>query len=90
VPPFLAVFSFLLPFVLLLSRRYKSNAGGLAIVAVMLLIGQSVHTAWLILPAAAHFSPVGWLLIVALLVAGMAVFIDRFAAAARRLRRSEP
>ena len=86
VPPVLAVFGFLVPFVLLLSRRYKSSAGGLAGVAGALLLGQGVYTAWLILPAAGRFSAAGWLLVVALLVAGGAVFIDRYGAAARQLR----
>lgn len=90
MPPLLAVFGFVVPFLLLLSRRYKASAGGLAGVAIMLLLSQGVYTAWLILPVAGHFSPAGWLLVSALLVAGGAVFIDRYGAAARRLRRSTP
>jgi hypothetical protein len=90
VPAILAVFSFILPFLLLLSRRYKANAGGLAVAAVLLLLGQGLYTAWLILPSAGHFSAAGWLLVLALLVAGGAVFFVRFSAAVRQLRRSDP
>jgi peptidoglycan/LPS O-acetylase OafA/YrhL len=90
VPAVLAVFSILLPFLLLLSRRYKSSARGLAAVAVMLMLGQGLYTAWLILPSAGRFSPTGGLLALALLVAGGAVFADRFRAAARRLGRPAP
>ena len=87
VPPFLAVFSFVLPFGLLLSRRFKARVGALAAVAGVLLCSQMIYTAWLILPAAGHLSPGGWLLVLALLLAGGAVFIERYGAAARRLGR---
>ena len=90
IPPLLAIFGFLVPFLLLLSRRYKTKAGGLAFVALMLLLGQVTYTAWLILPAAGPLSPGGWLLAGALLLAGGAAFINRYAAAARRLGRSSP
>jgi hypothetical protein len=72
---------------LLLSRRYKAHAGGLAVVAVMLLLSQGLYTAWLILPAARSFSPPGWLLVLALLVTGTGAGLNRFAAMARKLRR---
>ena len=88
VPAILGVFSILIPFLLLLSRRYKSSSWGLAVVAVMLILGQGLYTAWLILPSAGRLSPMGGLLALALLVAGGAVFVDRFSAAARRLGRS--
>jgi hypothetical protein len=87
LPAFVAVVGFLLPFLLLLSRRYKANAAGLALVAVMLLLSQGLYTAWLILPAAGRFSPAGWLLVLALLVTGAGVGLNRFAAMARKLRR---
>ena len=87
VPAVLAVFGFMLPFLLLLSRRYKASAAGLAVVAVMLLLSQVLYTAWLILPAAGHFSPAGWLLVLALLVTGVATSLNRYGAMARRLRR---
>ncbi len=90
VPPLLAVFGFLVPFLLLLSRRYKASAGGLALVAVMLMLSQGLYTAWLIVPAAGHFSSAGWLLVLALLTAVGAVFIDRYCATARQLRGSTP
>jgi hypothetical protein len=87
VPAVVAVFGFLLPFLLLLSRRYKTNVAGLAVVAVMLLLNQVLYTAWLILPAAGHFSLAGWLLVLALLVTGAGAGLNRFAAMARKLRR---
>jgi hypothetical protein len=87
VPAILAVFSFLLPFLLLLSRSYKMKAGGLAVVAVMLLLSQGLYTAWLILPAAGRFSPAGWCLVLALLVSGAGAGLSRYAATARILRR---
>ncbi len=87
VPAVLAVFGFFLPFLLLLSRRYKANAGGLAVVAVMLLLSQGLYTAWLILPSAGRFSSAGWLLVLALLVTGAAAGLNRYGAMARKLRR---
>ena len=84
LPAALAVFSFALPFLLLLSRNYKVKAGGLAAVAIMLLLGQGLYTAWLILPVAGRFSPAGWGLVLSLLVAGAAAGLNRFAAAARK------
>jgi len=84
IPPFLTVFGFVVPFLLLLSRRYKTKSGGLAAVAGLLLLSQVAFTAWLILPAAGPLPPGGWLLAGALLLAGGAVFINRYAAAARR------
>jgi hypothetical protein len=90
IPPLLALFGFLVPFLLLLSRRYKTKTGGLAAVALMLLLGQVAYTAWLILPAAGLLPPGGWLLAGALLLAGGAAFINRYAAAAQRLGRSSP
>jgi hypothetical protein len=88
--PLLALFGFLLPFLMLLSRRLKASAGGLALVAVMLLLSQGLYTAWLILPSAGHLSPVGWLLVLALLAAGMGSLADRYLAIARGSARSRP
>jgi hypothetical protein len=90
IPPLLTLFGFMMPFLLLLSRRYKTKAGGLAAVALMLLAGQVAFTAWLILPAAGPLPPSGWLLAGALLLAGGAAFINRFAAAAGCRERSSP
>jgi hypothetical protein len=81
--PLLAVFGFLLPFLLLLSRRLKASAGGLAFVAVMLLLSQGLYTAWLILPSAGILPSTGWLLVLALLVAGGGGLTDRYHAIAR-------
>jgi hypothetical protein len=89
VPPVLAVFGFLVPFLLLLSRRFKATRRGLAAVAVTLLLSQGAYTAWLILPAAGPLSVAGWLLVLALFVAGAGVFVNRFCRAARRGRVSE-
>ncbi|MEO6876642.1 MAG: hypothetical protein ABI222_17645 [Opitutaceae bacterium] len=86
VPPFLAIFGLLVPFLLLLSRRFKSSIRGLAVVAVMLLLSQWLYTAWLILPTMGKFSLAAWGLVLALLLAGVAVFIDRYCATARKLR----
>jgi len=90
VPPLIALFGSLAPFLLLLSRRYKTSAKGLAVVAVTLLLSQVLYTAWLILPAAGPLSPAGWLLVLAILLAGGAVFVDRYCATARQLRRPTP
>ncbi|MEO8350185.1 MAG: hypothetical protein ABI680_00550 [Chthoniobacteraceae bacterium] len=87
VPPGLAIFGLLVPFLLLLSRRFKSRTWGLAVVAVMLLLSQVLYIGWLILPAAGKLSPAGWALVLALFVAGAAVFMDRYCATARKLRR---
>lgn len=90
VPPFIAIFGLTVPFLLLLSRRFKSGVAGLGAVAAMLLLSQMLYAAWLILPAAGDLSPAGWLLVLALFLAGGAVFIDRYCATARRLRISNP
>lgn len=51
VPPGLALIHFLLPFAILLSREAKRSPRLLGSVAAILLLGQIVYTAWLILPA---------------------------------------
>jgi hypothetical protein len=86
VPPALAIFGFLAPFLLLLSRRFKATRRGLAAVAFTLLLSQWAYTAWLILPAAGPLPAVGWLLVLALFIAGAGIFINRFCRAARRGR----
>ncbi len=88
--PLLAVFGFLLPFLLLLSRRFKASAGGLAFVAIMLLLSQGLYTAWLILPSAGHLHFAGWLLVLALLAAGAGGFADRYCAMARGMTKRSP
>jgi len=87
VPLFLAVFTFLLPFGLLLSRKFKARAAGLAAVAGLLLLGQGIYTAWLILPAAGRLSSAGCFLVIVLLAAGGGAFVERYLAAVRRLGR---
>lgn len=87
VPTIVAVFGVLLPFLLLLSRRYKATRGGLAVVAVVVLLSQGLYTAWLILPAAGRLSAAGWGLVLALLVTGTGAGLNRYGALARRLRR---
>ncbi|MEO6992439.1 MAG: hypothetical protein ABI273_02310 [Lacunisphaera sp.] len=87
VPPLLAIFGLFVPFLLLLSRRFKSSIRGLAVVAAMLLLSQVLYTAWLILPAATGLSPAGCGLVLMLSVTGVAIFIDRYCAMARSLRR---
>jgi hypothetical protein len=75
VPFALLVLQFVAPLVVLLSRRAKQKRWPLAAVAVVLLLGQSLHTAWTILggfPDAPSATP--WLaLIFALMLGGFAV-----------------
>jgi hypothetical protein len=87
VPLFLAVFTFLLPFGLLLSRKFKARTAGLAAVTGLLLLGQGIYTAWLILPAAGRLSSAGCFLVIVLLAAGGGVFVERYLAAVRRVGR---
>jgi len=81
----LAVFHFALPFLFLLSRRFKRAPAGLVGVSLVLLLAQLTYLAWLILPA---FSPLGVrtvALAVTLPIAALAVFLNRYLAVARRL-----
>jgi hypothetical protein len=82
VPPALALIHFFLPFAVLLSRDAKRSPGLLASVAAILLLGQIVYTAWLILPA---FSLPGLGPVIAAFVAPLAalgLFSHRYLAAA--------
>jgi hypothetical protein len=86
----LAGFHFALPFVFLLSRRWKRSRRGLASLAALLLGGQLAYVTWAILPA---FTPRGWfavLLAVAALVGALGLFLNRYVATARRLRVATP
>lgn len=56
VPPALALIHFLLPFAVLLSRKAKRSPRLLGGVAVVLLFGQIIYTAWLIFPAAGRLT----------------------------------
>jgi hypothetical protein len=84
--PAVALFGFAIPFFLLLSRRLKVSARGLAAVAILLAASQVVYTAWVILPAGGSASVPGVLLALCFLAAAAGVFLNRFAGAARRLR----
>jgi hypothetical protein len=56
VPAALALIHFALPFAVLLSREAKRSPRLLGGVAAVLLLGQLIYTAWLILPAAGRLS----------------------------------
>ena len=75
VPFALLVLQFVAPLVVLLSRRAKQKRWSLAMVSLMLLFAQSLHTAWTILggfPEAPAATP--WLaLIFAFMLGGFAV-----------------
>lgn len=51
VPALLLILHFAAPLVMLLSRRAKQNRRALIAIALVLLAAQSLHTAWIILPA---------------------------------------
>jgi hypothetical protein len=53
----LAVFSFAVPFLLLLRREIKNNSAPLGWVALLLFVGQLVFLAWAVLPS---WSPLTW------------------------------
>lgn len=81
----LAVVHFALPFAALLSRRLKRSRTGLGGVALLLFLAQLTYLAWLILPP---FESHGWqslTLAVALPVAALALFLNRYLAFARRM-----
>jgi hypothetical protein len=90
VIPAVALFGFALPFFLLLSRRLKRSAPGLAWVTVLLIASQLAYTAWVILPAGGHLPLPGAILAGCFLLAGMGLFINRFAGAAWRLQEETP
>jgi hypothetical protein len=86
----LAGLHFAVPFVFLLSRRWKGSRAGLAALAALLVGGQLAYVTWAILPA---FTPRGWLtvsLAVAALVGALGLFVNRYLATARRLRAATP
>lgn len=78
-----AVLSFGGPFLLLLSRPLKKRRSGLVLVTLLLLVGQIAYTAWMIAPAfpqATAHAP--WLLL-AMAIAALALFGNRYLAGAR-------
>lgn len=78
-----ALIEFGAPFFLLLSRAVKRRRRGLGLVTFLLLLGQLGYTTWLIapgFPAASHHAP--WLLL-ALTIAALALFANRYLAAVR-------
>lgn len=81
----LAVVHFALPFAALLSRRLKRSRVGLAGIALLLLLAQLTYLAWLILPPLALPDWRALALAFALPVAALALFFNRYLAAARRM-----
>jgi hypothetical protein len=78
-----ALIEFGAPFFLLLSRGLKRRRRGLALITALLLLGQIGYTAWIIVPAfpeAAAHAP--WLL-ASLVIAALALFLNRYLAGAR-------
>lgn len=81
----LAVFHFGLPFLFLLSRRFKRLPAGLAGAALLLVVAQLTYLAWLILPAFGPLGPRAFALDVTLPVAALGLFLNRYLAAARQV-----
>ena len=80
----LAVFHFGLPFLFLLSRRFKRFPAGLAGIALVLFAGQLTYLAWLILPAFQPLGPRAFTLAFTLSAAALGFFLNRYLAAARQ------
>lgn len=80
----LAVFHFALPFLFLLSRRFKTFPAGLAGISLVLLVTQLAYTAWTILPAFAPTIPDAVPLALTLAAAGGGFFLNRYLHLARR------
>jgi hypothetical protein len=85
----LIVFHFALPFLFLLSRRFRTFPGGLAGIALVLLAAQWVYIGWIILPAFPVSGAVSASLILATLLAGGGFFLNRYLSIARRLQEAE-
>ncbi|HWA87741.1 MAG TPA: hypothetical protein VG710_16040 [Opitutus sp.] len=79
----LALFHFAVPFVFLLSRRIKRLPSGLARLALLLLGGQFLYLAWVVLPAFAPITPVSLGLALALFCAAAGLCFNRYLAHAR-------
>jgi hypothetical protein len=83
--PAVAIFGFALPFFLLLSRRLKTTASGLAWVSALLVASQLVYTAWVILPAGGRPSVGALVLAGSFLAGGAGIYGSRGLRAARLL-----
>jgi hypothetical protein len=84
VGPVLAVGNFLVPFLLLLSRRLKENTSALGGLALLLVVGQIVYAAWLILPSAYPATLGEAAFNIALIAAAFSQFAYQFSAEVRR------
>lgn len=84
----LGLFHFALPFLFLLSRRFKRWPAGLGGAALTLLAAQWLFHAWLILPAFAPWSPLAGALALALSLGAVGLFLNRYLALARRPERA--
>ena len=72
------VIGLIMPFFLLLSRRVKESAGGIALSSVLILIGQLLAIWWLVLPAFSYrFDWTAPVSVVAIVSFGVAAFIYR-------------
>ncbi|QYM78805.1 hypothetical protein K0B96_16100 [Horticoccus luteus] len=80
VPLTLAVFHFVLPFAILLSRPWKRTVGGLALAACLLIGAQLLYTAWIFLPVLPVHGWAGFGLAAALLLCGATCFAHRYLA----------
>jgi hypothetical protein len=80
----LGVLEFGAPFLLLLSRGLKRRRLALAAIATLLLGGQLAYTIWLIVPALPTETAAGRGLTIALFIAAVALFLNRYLAGARR------
>ncbi len=69
----LALFHFALPFIFLLSRRFKRFPAGLLGAAAAVLGGQLLYTAWLVLPGFGDGSPLALALDAAVLAAAAGI-----------------
>jgi hypothetical protein len=90
VIPCLAVIGFAAPFLILLSRRMKASAAGLATAAGLLFATHTIYMIWVIVPAGGPLTPGTTLLFLAFLAAGGGLFVNRFAHAAGRPREESP
>jgi len=79
----LAIFEFAVPFLILLSRNVKQRRTRLAITAALLLVGQLAYTVWLIVPAFPRAAATAFGVEMTFLVAAVALFLNRYLAAAR-------
>ena len=86
VPPVLAFVHFLVPFAILLSRRWKRSPVMLGSAAALLLGAQWLYAAWVMLPAFPRTGPAGLALAVALSGAAAGLWASCYLAGVRRSR----